>query len=222
MSLYLNLFLRGNLILSWLSVFLIWKEHSVCSQFIEEKLARAEKLYSKTKVFDRISYLYNNSIMSDVNLTCSKKKSGEMFFAHRCILAAASPVLYKKLYTESSIRNISSIHLPDMSGVTLERLLSFVYKDECPTNVDEAFEVLKSALKYKIFSFPVACRDYFLPRITPEQGFEMLELLIGSKAEALVNACWELVDRNPTDYFTSDHFLNISKTTLDALLGWYH
>ncbi|XP_028400149.1 BTB/POZ domain-containing protein 2-like [Dendronephthya gigantea] len=214
-----SLYSRGNLILAqWLLVFLRWKEYSVCSQVIEKK-SRAEKLYTKTTVFDRISYLYNNSIMSDMNLTYGEKGPGEIFFAHRCILAAVSPVFYEKCYAESSMNNISSIHLADMSGATFAGLLSFVYKDECPTDVDKAFEVLRLALQYKVFSFVDACQENLLPKITAEKGFELLELLIESQAEALVNASWQLIDRNPSDYFTSDHFLNINQATMDALLA---
>ncbi|XP_028399977.1 BTB/POZ domain-containing protein 6-like [Dendronephthya gigantea] len=216
---YLDLFLRDNLILACFLVFFRSNEYSVCSQVIEKK-SRAEKLYTKTTVFDRIGYLYNNSIMSDMNLTYGDKGPGEIFFAHRCILAAVSPVFYEKCYTESSMNNISSIHLADMSGVTFAGLLSFVCKDECPTDVDEAFEVLRSAMKYRISSFADACRDNLLYRkITPEKGFELLELLIKSETEALANAGWEFIDRNPSDYFKSDHFLFISKVTLDALLA---
>ena len=132
--------------------------------------------------------------------------------------------------------NTSSIHLSGVSSVTLAGFLSFIYKDECPTDVDEVFKVLGLAMKYQFSSFTDNCKDYLQPQITPERAFKLLETLIETKAEELVacvaggflgflifllaDVCWAHIDSCPNDFFSSEHFLDINKTTLDALLGW--
>jgi BTB/POZ domain-containing protein 1/2 len=190
-----------------------WKDCAVFGAVPEDKIS--EELFTKTRVFDRISYLYNNSIMSDIKLTCGDSGPGEVFFAHKYILAATSPVFYSYDF------NISSIHLSDVSNVTLAGFLSFLYRDECPTDVEEAFKVLRLAMEYQISSFTDACKDYLQPKVTPERAFKWLETLIESKAEALADVCWTHIDSHPNEFFSSEHFLKIKKTTLDALLGWY-
>jgi BTB/POZ domain-containing protein 1/2 len=133
-----------------------WKDCAVFGAVPEDKIS--EELFTKTRVFDRISYLYNNSIMSDIKLTCGDSGPGEVFFAHKYIHAATSPVFYFYDF------NISSIHLPDVSNVTLAGFLSFLYRDECPTDVEEAFKVLRLAMEYQISSFTDACKDYLQPK----------------------------------------------------------
>ena len=207
-----------NQFLVWSLIVLNWKECAVYGVVPDDE--SSEKLFTKTTVLDRISYLYNNSIMSDIKLICGNDGPGEVLFAHKYILAASSPVFYDRFYGESS-RNISSIHLSGVSNVTLAGFLSFLYKDQCPTDMDEVFKVLRLTMTYQISSFTDACKDYLQPKITPERAFKLIETLIESKAEALMNVCWALIDSHPDEFFSSEHFLNINKTTLDALLGWY-
>ena len=210
-----------NLLLKWIVWSLIvfkWKECLVYGAEPDDQ--SSEPLFTRTSLLDKIGFLYNNYIMSDVNLTCGNHGPGEVFFAHKFILAASSPVFYNSFYGESST-NTSIIHLSGVSSVTLAGLLSFIYKDECPTDVDEVFNVLGLAMKYQISSFTDSCKDYLQPQITPERAFKLLETLIETKAKELVDVCWAHIDSYPNDFFSSEHFLNINKTTLDALLGWY-
>ena len=73
-------------------------------------------------------------------------------------------------------------------------------------------------MKYHISSFAAACMQYLEQKITPQGAFDLVEEFLESKAEAMADVCWGYIDSVPNDFFSSRSFVNIKKTTLDALL----
>ena len=89
-----------------------WKERSVQADvpYVPDDKSedKSSRLFTKTTLFERISYLYNNSLMSDIKFA---NGAGEVFYAHKYILAASSPIFYESFYGDNAT-NVSSINLP--------------------------------------------------------------------------------------------------------------
>ena len=103
---------------------------------------------------ERNKYMYNNSLTSDIRFTFGNNQSGEVFFAHRYVLATSSPVFYEIFYSKSG-ENISDIHLPHSDKETIADFFGFLYNEKCPTatNIEKGLQVLHLVLQYFFFFF---------------------------------------------------------------------
>ena len=174
------------------------------------------KWQSNTLV-ERNKYMYNNSFTSDVKFTFGNNQSGEVFFAHKYVLATSSPVFYEILYSKSG-KNITDIHLPHSDNETVADFFGFLYKEKCPTatNVAKGLQVLHLVLQYQVTSFDTTCKNYLKP--TAQDTFTFLEQFLELKAERYISTCFDYIDTFADGYFTSEYFLNIKLGTLDVLL----
>jgi hypothetical protein len=174
------------------------------------------KWQSNTLV-ERNKYMYNNSFTSDVKFTFGNNQSGEVFFAHKYVLATSSPVFYEILYSKSG-KNITDIRLPHSDNETVADFFGFLYKEKCPTatNVAKGLQVLHLVLQYQVTSFDTTCKNYLKP--TAQQAFMFLEQFLELKAERYISTCFDYIDTFADGYFTSEYFLNIKLGTLDVLL----
>ena len=166
---------------------------------------------------ERNKYMYNNSFTSDVKFTFGNNQSGEVFFAHRYVLATSSPVFYETLYSKSG-ENITDIHLPHSDNETVADFFGFLYNEKCPTatNIEKGLQVLRLVMHYQVTSFDTTCKNYLKP--TAQDTFTFLEQFLELKAERYISTCFNYIDTFADGYFTSEYFLNIKLGTLDVLL----
>ncbi|CAB4000856.1 BTB POZ domain-containing 6 isoform X4 [Paramuricea clavata] len=175
------------------------------------------KWQSNTLV-ERNKYMYNNSFTSDVKFTFGNNQSGEVFFAHKYVLATSSPVFYEIFYSKSG-KNIMDIHIPHSDNETVADFFGFLYNGKCPTATNVAKDLprlLRLVMHYQVTSFDAACKNYLKP--TQQQAFKFLEQFLELKAERSISTCFDYIDKFANRYFTSEYFLNIKLGTLDALL----
>jgi len=79
---------------------------------------------------DRVEFLLNNSLMSDVSFVV-RNASGEeeSLAAHKFVLAVSSPVFYAMFYGELAERK-NKIVLPDCDSESFLEFLRFLYSDK--------------------------------------------------------------------------------------------
>jgi hypothetical protein len=158
------------------------------------------KWQSNTLV-ERNKNMYNNSFTSDVKFTFGNNQSGEVFFAHKYVLATSSPVFYETLYSKSG-ENITDIHLPHSDNETVADFFGFLYKEKCPTatNVAKGLQVLRLVLQYQVTSFDTTCKNYLEP--TAQDTFTFLEQFLELKAERYISTRFDYIDTFADGYFT--------------------
>ena len=169
-----------------------------------------------TKASD-VNKMYNNSFISDIKFTFGEKKPGQVFYAHKYVLAISSPVFNEMFYSDTE-KSIKTIHIPNQDGETLAAFFSFIYKEECPKDFEKDLDVLHLLKKYEIRSFDSTCSDSFQQTTELQKACKLLDELLEMKAEALADVCLGKIDLYAHEYFASEYFLNINQSTLKTLL----
>ena len=186
------------------------------------ELADVEIEFSKPKVnTDRrpteIERMYNNSFISDIQFTFGNNKSGEVFYAHKYVLAISSPVFTEMFYTKSK-KATESIYLPEHSSEAIAGFFGFIYKEECPTDYEKDLDVLCLIKQYQVVSFDVLCSTSFERTVEVQKSCKFLDQFLEMKAKALAEICLGKLDLYTEEYFASEYFLNIKQSTLGILL----
>uniref|UniRef100_A0A8R7PQ81 BTB domain-containing protein n=1 Tax=Triticum urartu TaxID=4572 RepID=A0A8R7PQ81_TRIUA len=94
----------------------------------------------------------------------SFKVGRETFAAHRCILAARSPVFKAELVVPMKENKMRCVHIEDMDAAVFRALLHFIYTDELPatTRKEEtamAQHLLVAADRYDMERLKLVCQD---------------------------------------------------------------
>uniref|UniRef100_A0A0D9XJX0 BTB domain-containing protein n=1 Tax=Leersia perrieri TaxID=77586 RepID=A0A0D9XJX0_9ORYZ len=144
--------------------------------------------------------LLSNSVGADVTFQIS----GKRFMAHRCVLAARSPVFMVELYgpmEESNTERV--IQIDDMEPEVFEALLGFIYTDSLPEmkKKDEmvmAQLLLGAADRYDIKRLRLMCEDKLCRNINKCTVTNMLALVDQRPScQGLKKACFEFLLRSP-------------------------
>uniref|UniRef100_A0A0E0RB21 BTB domain-containing protein n=1 Tax=Oryza rufipogon TaxID=4529 RepID=A0A0E0RB21_ORYRU len=88
----------------------------------------------------------------------------ETFAAHRCVLAARSPVFTAELFGPMGQNNKETIHVHDMEPRVFEAMLHFIYNDSLPKEDDDevvamAQHLLVAADRYGVERLKLICED---------------------------------------------------------------
>ncbi|CAB4019462.1 BTB POZ domain-containing 6-like [Paramuricea clavata] len=202
-------------------------------EFTNIRLVNAHKYSESSNIIKRptkpseVERMYNNSFISDIKFTFGDKKSGEVFYAHKFVLAMSSPVFNEMFYSKTETEKpIKTIHFPDQNTETLAGFFSFIYKEECPKDFEKDLEVLRLIKKYEIVSFDSACSHSFQRNTELQKACKLLDKFLEMKAEALAEICMDKIDLYADEYFASEYFLSIKQSTLNILLDrdtlWYN
>uniref|UniRef100_A0A0D9X9V1 BTB domain-containing protein n=1 Tax=Leersia perrieri TaxID=77586 RepID=A0A0D9X9V1_9ORYZ len=83
---------------------------------------------------------------------------GEMFHAHRAVLAARSPVFQAELFGSMAEAKMSSITIQEINPATFKALLQFIYTDKLPQDAFNLFQdLLVAADRYDISRLKLMC-----------------------------------------------------------------
>nr|XP_025882225.1 BTB/POZ and MATH domain-containing protein 1 [Oryza sativa Japonica Group] len=92
--------------------------------------------------------------------------SGEPVAAHRCVLAARSPVFMAELFGDMKEKDSQSIEIKDMEAEVFRTLLHFIYTDTLPEQDDDdveaetmAYGLLEAADRYGVERLMLICAE---------------------------------------------------------------
>ncbi|KAL6641222.1 hypothetical protein ACP70R_019403 [Stipagrostis hirtigluma subsp. patula] len=117
---------------------------------------------------------------------------GEMISAHRCILAARSPVFKELLVAQRE--GAAGIRIDDMEAQVFKALLHFMYTDALPmmTRLEEATmaeQLLLAADRYDIQKLKLICEEKLSRDIDVNTVAKRLELAVQHRCDMLKEAC---------------------------------
>ncbi|XP_015776236.1 PREDICTED: BTB/POZ domain-containing protein 6-B-like [Acropora digitifera] len=167
---------------------------------------------------DRVEFLLNNSLMSDVSFVV-RNASGEeeSLAAHKFVLAVSSPVFYAMFYGELA-ESKNTIVLPDCDSESFLEFLRFLYSDKVQLSGRCVMQVSYLAKKYIVPELETECTNFLKENLSPENVFDILPLAKAFDEEELVVRCWEVVDRSTQVALQSEAFASISKELLQEVV----
>ncbi|EDS30483.1 roadkill [Culex quinquefasciatus] len=154
-----------------------------------DKLIITCDIRAKVKIENELSITYNTTTVSDslktdlFNLLDDEKLTdvtfiirGQDFPAHKCILAARSPV-FAAMFSHSMQEAIDSIvNIPDVDPAVFKELLRFIYTDQVNDLDTMADRLYAAADKYDITALRSHCRKMILKKLSIETAGDALKL----------------------------------------------
>ena len=171
---------------------------------------------TKKTALERNTYVFNNSLMSDITFTCGESK-GKYFHVHKYVLATSS-VVFESMFYGKLAEKASVIHLPDTDEVSLQEFFRFLYTDNCTITPKNVRVLMYLGRKYIVPSLMERCVDALHECMRPDKVLELLEEAIYFNEKELKKKCWEVIDVQTSDVVSSDAFCDISQATLINLL----
>ena len=167
---------------------------------------------------ERVEFLLNNSLMSDVSFVV-RNASGEeeSLAAHKFVLAVSSPVFYGMFYGKAPERR-KEIDLPDCDCESFLEFLRFLYSDKVDLTGGSVMQVWYLAMKYIVPELETACTNFLKEHLSPENVFDILPLAKKFEEEELVVRCWQVVDRSTQDALQSETFPSITRELLEEVV----
>ena len=154
--------------------------------------------------------LYLDSELSDVKIICEDK----IFHSHKIVLSCQSSV-FKSMLNDSDMVEAKSgeIKIPDISPITIENLLFFMYHD----NLDEhkiSGDLMLAADKYNISALYKFCVNHLDKNLAKENAVDVMNSsYLKNENELFAKACkfvlknkligkeaWKDMNKNNPDY----------------------
>ena len=168
---------------------------------------------------DSKAFLYNNERNSDIRFYPRGMEDNrrEGIYAHKYILADSSPVFYEMFYGESGQKPRNDRIEENVKKDIIAAFLLYIYKEECPSDIETFLNVLGLAKKYQVQSFEVTCK-HSLEFNTPWPAFKVIEKLLEANAEDMAEQWWPRIESRIDEIIASEYFLTINQRTLIAFL----
>ncbi|XP_072980424.1 BTB/POZ and MATH domain-containing protein 3-like [Typha angustifolia] len=122
---------------------------------------------------------------------------GKLILAHRCILAARSPVFMAELFGSMKEGRIPRIEIDDIEAVVFEALLHFVYSDSLPqienSSTTMAQHLLVAADRYGLERLRLMCEDKLCKDMDVSTVASTLALAEQHRCFKLKLACFDFI-----------------------------
>ncbi|XP_065057174.1 BTB/POZ domain-containing protein 6-B-like [Rhopilema esculentum] len=173
---------------------------------------------SRANVRERNQFMFKSELLSDVRFKVGKfDENFEIIYAHKYVLATASPVFFAMLYGELA-ENTDVIDVKDCDPESFTEFLRFVYCDQANLNSNSVLGVLYLAKKYIIPVLVKECISYLMENITIDNVLEVLHCARCFSEEKLERHCWSLVSRKTLAAVNTEAFLEVEKSLLTSIL----
>ena len=155
--------------------------------------------------------------------------AGEMFAAHRCVLAARSSVFMAELFGPMKEKAMNCIEIQDMEARVFEAMLHFIYTDTMPDiDHEDAFVItqhlLVAADRYDLERLKLICEDKLCMCIDTSTVATTLALAERHGCQGLKKVCFELL-KSPSHLKTVlatesfDHLMTTCPSLIKELLA---
>ncbi|CAL1283019.1 unnamed protein product [Larinioides sclopetarius] len=185
-----------------------WFSNMVLPRYLQEEIVRSPSVLETLGAYTNISYYtgelrkdseleFGSSFSSKErkyfdlkadlkNLNCNRTRRADIcirneektFEAHKCILAARSPVFKAMLHSDTLESRTGFLRIVDMNSEELRLFLNFIYSSEFDEGLEyeTVFSLYAAADKYGIISLSRVCRRELKKNISLDNLHEMLIL----------------------------------------------
>lgn len=174
---------------------------------------RSERNY---KIVPNVATLYLDIESTDVTFIFEQNEETKTVSAHKCLLAASSPVLRQMFYGE--LKEGSEIRIVDVSIDGFTAFLQYFYLDVVTYNNTVISEVMKLADKYDVAGCMELCTRYLTNCLTTSTVCWIYELALLFDLGHLIGACEEKICSETQKVLESPAFLNCSRQVLGHIL----
>lgn len=172
---------------------------------------------SKSSVKERLSFLYNSEVLADIHFVVGKPPLAQRIPAHKFVLSASSAV-FDALFNGGITLNSDEVEIPDIEAQAFLALLRFLYCDEVCITADIVMATLYAAKKYAIPALEKACVDFLKHSLNSDNAFTLLGQARLFDEPQLAALCLDTIDRNASEAFASEGFLDIDLETLCSVI----
>ncbi|KAH0950619.1 hypothetical protein HN011_009123 [Eciton burchellii] len=172
---------------------------------------------TKATMRERIAFLFNNEILSDVTFLVGRGAQQQRIPAHKLVLSCGSAV-FDAMFNGTLATASSEIEVPDVEPVAFLAVLLFLYTDEIQIDPETVMTTLYTAKKYAVSALEKHCVDFLKTNLTSDNAFLLLTQARLFDEPQLASVCLDTIDRFTTEAFNADGFTDIDIDTLMIVL----
>ncbi|CAL4979523.1 unnamed protein product [Urochloa decumbens] len=197
-----------------------------------DKFVQRKDLEESAYLKDDILRINNSGVSSRMERTVDVtfQVAGEKFAAHRCVLAARSPVFMAELFGPMKENTMNYIRIDDMDARVFKAMLHFMYTDTMADidKEDDALVItqhlLVAADTYDLERLKLICEDKLCRYIDASTVATTLALSEQHCCHGLKKACFDFL-KTPSNLQAAmanegfDHLMNSSPSVIKELLA---
>ncbi|XP_020295866.1 BTB/POZ domain-containing protein 1-like [Pseudomyrmex gracilis] len=172
---------------------------------------------TKATLRERIAFLFNNEILSDVTFLVGRGTQQQRIPAHKLVLSSGSAV-FDAMFNGTLATASSEIEVPDVEPAAFLAVLLFLYTDEIQIDPETVMTTLYTAKKYAVSALEKHCVDYLKNNLTSDNAFLLLTQARLFDEPQLAALCLDTIDRITTEALSADGFTDIDIDTLMIVL----
>ncbi|XP_033343078.2 BTB/POZ domain-containing protein 1 isoform X1 [Megalopta genalis] len=172
---------------------------------------------TKATMRERIVFLFNNEILSDVSFIVGRGAQKQRIPAHKLVLSSGSAV-FDAMFNGTLATTSSEIEVPDVEPVAFLAVLLFLYTDKIEIDPESVMMTLYTAKKYAVSALEKHCVEYLKSNLTSDNAFLLLTQARLFDEPQLAAVCLNTIDRFTTEALNADGFTDIDIDTLKIVL----
>ncbi|XP_029163160.1 BTB/POZ domain-containing protein 1-like isoform X2 [Nylanderia fulva] len=172
---------------------------------------------TKATMRERIVFLFNNEILSDVTFLVGRGAQQQRIPAHKLVLSSGSAV-FDAMFNGTLATASSEIEVPDVEPAAFLAVLLFLYTDEIQIDPETVMTTLYTAKKYAVSALEKHCVDFLKNNLTSDNAFLLLTQARLFDEPQLASVCLDTIDRFTTQALNADGFTDIDIDTLMIVL----
>ena len=172
---------------------------------------------SRTTVRERLGYIFNSEVMSDVHFIVGRGNQIQRIPAHKFVLSVGSAV-FDAMFNGGMATTSSEVELPDIEPAAFLALLKFLYTDQVTIGPETVMTTLYTAKKYAVPALEKACVDFLKKNLSSDNAFMLLTQARLFDEPQLAALCLETIDKNTTEALAAEGFTDVDLDTLCVVL----
>ncbi|XP_014241536.1 uncharacterized protein LOC106662185 isoform X2 [Cimex lectularius] len=171
-----------------------------------------------TNIHQRLLYLYNFSMLSDVSIVIVDDGVEKVFKVHSVILGMISPV-FERMFSNENFEKNRSIVIKEVGVELFDIFLRFIYTEEVKfSSVDEAWSLFYLGDKYMIPELKELCMPYIKKNITPSNACISYEMAKVYDLSDLSHKCKQVIIEKTSEVLAEPNFMMATEDTVFMLL----
>ncbi|XP_022245169.1 BTB/POZ domain-containing protein 2-like [Limulus polyphemus] len=171
----------------------------------------------KATVKERLAFIFNKEILSDVHFIVGKGAQLQRIPAHKFVLSVGSAV-FDDMFNGAMATSSGEIDLPDVEPAAFLALLRFLYSDEVQIGPETVMTTLYTAKKYAVPALEKACVDFLKSNLSSDNAFMLLTEVRLFDEPQLAALCLETIDKCTSEALAAEGITDIDRDTLCAVL----